>query len=166
LTPEEDRVIQALRIIEPDIERLAVVGGRTSVSRARGGVVLRMRGIDQPVPIGSLGDGMWRMLAIAIALIRSENGVFLVDEIDTGLHYTVMEDMWRMIAAIARQLNIQVFATTHSSDCVNSLASIATKDSDGNTEASLQRIERNNDHSIRFTEREIAIAAERGIEVR
>ncbi|HHC24806.1 MAG TPA: ATP-binding protein [Desulfobacterales bacterium] len=43
--------------------------------------------------------------------------MLLIDEIDTGLHFTVMENMWRLITQTAKRLDVQVFATTHNSDC-------------------------------------------------
>jgi AAA15 family ATPase/GTPase len=57
------------------------------------------------------------MLGLALAIVNAKNGVLLVDEIDTGLHYTVMSDMWKMIWKTAKRLNVQVFATTNSNDC-------------------------------------------------
>jgi predicted ATPase len=77
-----------------------------------------------PFPLGSLGDGAWRMLTLAIVLTQCVGGMLFIDEIDTGLHYTVMADMWRLIHAASRQFDVQVFASTHSYDCVHSLATI------------------------------------------
>ena len=74
-----------------------------------GGVVLKLHGVPYRVPIGSAGDGMWRMLGLALALSNAKGGVLLVDEIDTGLHYSVMENMWRMISERAVVLDVQVF---------------------------------------------------------
>ncbi|MEL7011141.1 MAG: AAA family ATPase [Cyanobacteria bacterium J06648_1] len=65
-----------------------------------------------------LGEGMYRILAMAMSLVTSENGVLLVDEIETGLHYEAQTDMWRLILETAKELNVQVFATTHSWDCI------------------------------------------------
>ena len=64
---------------------------------------------------------------MAIALISAKGGVLLIDEIDTGLHYTVMADMWKLIAQTAAELDVQVFATTHSSDCVTALRKSAIR---------------------------------------
>src|SRR5262249_16235635 len=111
-------------------------------------------------------DGTWRMLALAIALSRAKDGILLVDEIDTGLHYTVMADMWKLISETAKVLNVQVFATTHSYDCVHSLAAICHSDVEQNSEVTLQRIEPNKKRAVPFSESEIRIAAERLIEVR
>ena len=57
---------------------------------------------------------MRRLLALSLSLIRTEQGILLVDEIDTGLHWTVMEEMWRLVVETARRSSVQVFATTHS----------------------------------------------------
>lgn len=118
---------------------------------------------DQRVPIGSMGDGIWRLLGIALALVRAEGGILLVDEIDTGLHYSVLVDMWNLVFETAKRLDVQVFATTHSRDCYEALAAVAQK---GRHDISLQRIERGKPLAVAFTESEIREAAARGIEVR
>jgi AAA domain, putative AbiEii toxin, Type IV TA system len=171
LTPNEDLVLKALRFLDPSIDRIAAqaTGPNYYPGSVRGGFILKCRGIDQPIPIGSMGDGMWRMLALAIAITQCRGGVLLVDEIDTGLHYTVMSDMWRLIFGAAKQLDVQVFATTHSFDCIRSLATVCTSDelfTGGADFVTLQRIEKGRVKSIPYTQAEINMAAERGIEVR
>ena len=167
LTKDEELVIEALNIIEPSIERIAIGGSeRLRSDTTRGGVLVRCRGIDQRIPIGSMGDGIWRMLGIALALVRSGDGVLLIDEIDTGLHFTVMADMWRLIHRTAKRLNVQVFATTHSRDCYESLAVICQEQVREGSEITIQRIEKNRRESVGYTEQEIVAAADRGMEVR
>ncbi|MFP4099944.1 AAA family ATPase [Coleofasciculus sp.] len=167
LTPEEMLVYKALQTIEPKIERLASI---TSESRryleSRSGFVVRLADSDQRVPIGSMGDGIWRMLGLALSTVSAKGGVLLIDEIDTGLHFTTMEDMWKLILETAKKLNVQVFATTHNSDCWTSLASIASQEQDTEDGITIQRIEPGKETGVLFTEREIVIAAQRGIEVR
>jgi len=89
-----------------------------------------------------------------------------VDEIDTGLHFTVMSDMWKMLWETAKRLNVQIFATTHSNDCWTSLADIANAENPSEDGITIHRIEKDKPKSIVFTERQIAIAADRHIEVR
>ena len=163
LTPREETITQALRIVEPAIERMAPDHRGRHSRDAPGGIVLKLRDVPVRVPIGSMGEGTWRMLGLALSIANAEGGVLLVDEIDTGLHYSVMEDMWRMISKQAAALSVQVFATTHSRDCYESLAAIAGTDPDGVT---IQRIERNRGESVSFVDRAIVAAAERNIEVR
>ncbi len=113
-----------------------------------------------------MGDGIWRMLGLALALVRAEGGILLVDEIDTGLHFTVMSNMWRLIYNTAKRLNVQVFATTHSRDCYESLAVICREDVSKGSDITIQRIERDRQVAIGYTEQEIIAAAQRGMEVR
>jgi hypothetical protein len=166
LTPEEDIVTEALRTIEPRIDRIASVTGGGYLQPASGGLVVRLAGSSQRVPLGSMGDGMRRILGLTLAIVNARNGVLLVDEIDTGLHYSAMSDMWKLIWETAKRLNVQVFATTHSSDCWTGLGAIASTESPSNEGITIQRIEKGKLNSVVFTECQVAIAAERGIEVR
>ena len=165
LTPKHEAIKHALRIVEPTVEDLApIADDRTRFnSDAPGGVVLRLHGVADRVPIGSMGDGMWRMLGLALSIANAEGGVLLVDEIDTGLHYSVMEGMWRMLGEAAAAGSVQVFATTHNRDCYESLAAISKSDAGGVT---IQRIDRSRGEAVRFSDEAIVAAAERNIEVR
>jgi predicted ATPase len=165
LTPNESRVLLALRFLDCDIERVAAQAGSQNYF-GRGGFIVKLKDHENPIPIGSMGDGMWRMLALAIAIAHCKGGILLVDEIDTGLHYTVMANMWRLIFGAAKELDVQVFATTHSSDCIKSLAELCYAETDVADNATLQRIERGKAKAVPYTATEIEIAAERQIEVR
>ncbi|MEC4817867.1 MAG: AAA family ATPase [Scytonema sp. PMC 1069.18] len=166
LTSEEDFVIEALRTIEPKIERIAPSEIKYKETVSRSGFRVRLSDSDQPIPLGNMGDGIWRMLGLTLAIVDARNGVLLVDEIDTGLHFSAMSDMWKLIWKTAKRLNVQVFATTHNSDCWTSLAAIANTESPSEEGITIQRIEKGKPSSIVFTERQVVIAAERGIEVR
>jgi hypothetical protein len=164
LTDEEQLVVDALRILDDRIMRLAFVGGSRYNRGGKGGLLVKYEGADRPIPIGSLGEGMWRLFSIAVALISARGGVLLVDEIDTGLHYTTLEAMWRMVLQASRRLNVQVFATTHSSDCINSLATFCQ--SPEAARVSLQRMEQGGQMAVGYSMDEIWVAAQHGIETR
>jgi predicted ATPase len=168
LTKDEDFVLNALRFIEPDIERIATAPISPFVfpgSQTKGGFKAKLKDLDQPIPIGSMGDGIWRMLSLAIALTMAKNSVILLDDIDTGFHHTVMDKMWKLVFETSKALNVQVFATTHSNDCVKSVASICNHE-DPEHRISLQRIEPGMSETIVYNEAEIIISAEDNIEVR
>ena len=167
LTPEENLLHEALQTIEPRIERIASVSAeRYRRSEYREGFVVRLSEHHQRVPIGSMGDGIWRMLGLALATVGASDGVLFVDEIDTGLHFSAMSDMWKLLWETAKRLNVQVFATTHSSDCWTSLSSIAAREDATEEGISIQRIEKDKETSIAFSEDEIVMAAKKGVEVR
>lgn len=171
LTDQERLVTEALQYLEPRIERIAAVPSTvmpffSTQGVSRGGFKVKLAGTSEPVPIGSLGDGMWRMLALAIVIIRAKDGLLLVDEIDTGLHYSVMEHLWAFIRNTSKTFNVQVFATTHSYDCVHSLAAICGREMTSADEVTIQRLEAGNPQAIRYSAEEIASAARHSIEMR
>lgn len=165
LNPEEELVLEILRLIEPTVEGITAVQAPEVVGlRDRGGVFVKLNGQRERVPIASLGEGMWRLLSLALELVSAKGSVLLVDEIDIGLHYTAQAEMWRMVKKAAEELNVQVFATTHSRDCVYALAQIARADVTDGSDVTIQRIE--GERAVAYNEQEIVLAAERGIEVR
>jgi len=166
LTDAESLVIQFLQAIDPSIERVAPqVGTRDHYRATRGGFVVRHRGNDRRTGIGSEGDGVWRMLALAIFLAQAKGGTLLVDEIDSGLHYEAMTEMWKLVFQAAKDADVQVFATTHSVDCINSFAEL-TRLTDDNNRISLQRVEAGNPKAVSYTEGQIRVVAEDPVEAR
>jgi predicted ATPase len=159
LTENEDRVTNAIKIIVKDAERIA--WSTTSET-----FIVRLKGAEKPVTIGSFGDGLWRIMYIALALIRCQGGVLLIDEIDTGLHYSILADLWKMIYEMAKALDVQVFATTHSSDCYRSLSAICTEEGHEADPVALHRINAGRKQAVTYTEAEIIAVAEHGMEAR
>ncbi len=115
LTPKEAVIIDMLQLINPEIIRLSVIDENAKV---------RLKNADQPVPLKNFGDGINWILKIALALANAENTLLLIDEVDSGLHYSVQEHLWELIFKYAEQLNVQVFATTHSRDCISAFAHV------------------------------------------
>lgn len=120
LTDKEDKVAEVLRIIEPGIIRV-------SINEADGSAKVRLANYAKPLPLKNFGEGMNRLLSVAMGLVGSENGMLLIDEIDLGLHHSVQHLMWEIVFQKSKDLNVQVFATTHSSDCVRAFSDVAKK---------------------------------------
>lgn len=161
LSPREQVAMRALRFIEPDIERIALAPGAYFSGPgwpSRGGLKAKLKDMDEPVPIGSMGEGTWRMLALAIALTKSRNNVFLIDEIDIGLHFSMMQKLWSFVIETAMEFNIQVFATTHSLDCIRGLAALCRKNPNFLPQISIQRL--GSRHATSYNESEIIALAE------
>lgn len=136
-TDHEEIVRQAMRIIAPEFENLTFVRNDESRSMSRPSLQrsakVKMSDIARPVPLNSLGDGMLRVLQLALKLFSAKGGFLLIDEFENGLHYSVQEKVWALVFEMAEKLNIQVFATTHSWDCIESFAKVAVarQDIDG-----------------------------------
>lgn len=120
----------------------------------------------EPVPLKSLGEGMTRLFGLALTLVNCRNGMLLIDEIESGLHYSALPDVWKLIFKTARDLNVQVFATTHSYDCIQAFAEAAIDDEE--SEGNLIRLARNEEQIKAFTfdEKQLETITKEKIEVR
>jgi AAA15 family ATPase/GTPase/GTPase SAR1 family protein len=129
LTDNELIVKDALKLITPEFEDISFVKANGNSLRPQGDVRrtvnVRLAGLPHPVPINSMGEGMLRILQIILKVFPAKDGFLLIDEFENGLHYSVQEKVWQMVFDLAEKLNIQVFATTHSWDCITSFAQVA-----------------------------------------
>jgi len=139
-TEHEEMVGNALRIITPEFENLTFVRNdegnkdpRQMRQVFRRFAKVKMSGSTHPVPLNSLGDGMLRVLQLVLKVFPAKGGFLLIDEFENGLHFTVQEKVWALLFELAQKLDIQIFATTHSWDCIESFAkaAIARKDVEG-----------------------------------
>jgi hypothetical protein len=108
----ENIVVDALRVVDNRLTRLAVIptGGTPVI---HGDI-----GLGQLVTLPLMGDGMNRLASIILAIGNARNGVVLIDEVENGLHHSALKDVWKVIGDAAREFNTQVFATTHSWECI------------------------------------------------
>lgn len=139
LSEKEAYVVEALKIIEPSTERIAFIEERPGERKA----VIKLSGHRQTLPLRSMGDGINRILTIILALVNANDGYLLIDEFENGLHYNVQEKIWKIIFKLAKELNIQVFATTHSNDCIFGFEK-ALNDSENTTTGKLIRLDNEN----------------------
>ena len=122
MSENEDYVIKALQIIEPRIKRFNILTSDRPSSEQGFIPFVLLEGENNRVRLSSMGDGINRILSIILSLINCKGGVFLLDEFENGLHYSVQSKLWDIIFELAKNLDIQVFVTTHSNDCINSFA--------------------------------------------
>jgi len=127
LTEKEDTLLEALRIIDPTIVKINYLASEPG-SRKRSPFVV-LNGASEKILLASMGDGISRILTIILSLLNCPpGGLLLLDEIDAGLHFSVQKQLWEMIWALAHKQGIQVFATTHSLDCVHSFSQVIKND--------------------------------------
>lgn len=128
LTNLESDVISSLSLIDRRVSGVAFV---EDINQKRSGEnripLIKLEGIDEPLPLKSMGDGMTRLFHIIVALVNAQNGLLLIDEFENGLHWSIQPSVWDIVFQLAERLNVQVFATTHSRDCVQGFDSTWTK---------------------------------------
>ena len=74
---------------------------------------------DKAVTIPSYGEGLQRIFEIALSFAYCKNGVLLIDELETAIHYSLLIDFTKFIQELAIKFNVQVFITSHSKECID-----------------------------------------------
>jgi AAA15 family ATPase/GTPase len=74
--------------------------------------------LSELVPLSQVGQGVHRLLTIFSELIAGDAKVCIIDEVENGIHHTMLKQVWSGIATAAANLDVQVFATTHSHECI------------------------------------------------
>jgi len=74
---------------------------------------------EKSVDITSYGEGLQRIFEIALSFAYCKNGVVLIDELETAIHYSLLVDFTKFIQELAVKFNVQVFITSHSKECID-----------------------------------------------
>ncbi|MGK7928736.1 MAG: ATP/GTP-binding protein [Spirulina sp.] len=109
---QEENILKTLTILEPRLKELSIL-----VSYEKPMLYANL-GLEHLVPLPLSGEGMVRLLSIVLAIANAPNGIVLIDEIDNGLHHSVLTTVWQAIGEAARRSNTQIFATTHSIESI------------------------------------------------
>lgn len=125
-----DMLLKALRVFEPRLQ--SIEDNSSSGSPMIWGDI----GWSELVPLSVMGEGMTQIARLVLGIASVPDGVVLVDELENGIHHTVLPDVWRVIDEAARQFRTQLFATTHSMECV-----LAAHDSLSKNRFRLHRLE-------------------------
>ncbi len=174
-TDYEETVIKGLQIISPECENIAFVKSDSrylnSAREIRRTAKIKMKNSSRALPLNSMGDGMLRILQLILKIVPARGGFLLIDEFENGLHFSVQQQIWSLLFELAVKLDIQVFATTHSWDCVESFAKVAQENT--NAEAVLFRVGRSVLKSDKgkiiatiFDEKKLANITQSDVEVR
>ena len=130
LTSLEAEVIAGLQLIERDIKRLSFVDAEDFRVRIP---MVQHRDSPEPLSLQSFGEGILRLFEILLSLVNAKNGILLIDELENGLHYKIHPQVWDLIFRLSKKLNVQIFATTHSWDCIRGFKAAWREDLDAGT---------------------------------
>jgi AAA15 family ATPase/GTPase len=154
-------IVRILRLIEPSLN---------SISLGAGGLIYCDIGLDKLVPINILGSGIFKIMSILLAIIAYPNGIVMIDEIENGLYPSSQEILWHAIFEAAKKHNVQIFATTHSIECIRAFSSTYSDYNLAQNDDNIRlfRIERKNDiyKIVSYNYRILAASLESGWEVR
>ncbi len=139
-----DSITDCLRTIDERIKELKSLSIQAPMIYAD-------MGLNRLVPMGFLGDGICRHLSMTLAFYESRNGMILIDELENGLHHSVLKGVWQNIDYLSQKFNVQVFATTHSRECLVAARDAFATDEIARDAALYHRLERQDDRIIATT---------------
>jgi hypothetical protein len=108
----EQRIEKLLRQVDPRFAKIRVDPGNDGIN-----LVVDI-GLSEMVPLNQVGQGMYRLVSIFSELVGDQPDICVIDEIENGLHHSILEEVWYGVAAASRELGIQIYATTHSYECI------------------------------------------------
>jgi AAA15 family ATPase/GTPase len=116
LKRRKKQVEKLLREIEPRLE--AVEALRIGDQNSSPSLIYADLGLSEMIPVTQLGQGFNRLLDIYSEIVVEDAKVLLIDEIENGLHHSVMPVIWKGLFLAAKEFDVQIFATTHSWECI------------------------------------------------
>jgi hypothetical protein len=105
-----DPEIRGLEILQPEDEPVLYVTHAT----------------HGPVPLSVYGDGIRRTLLLAESVVKAKGGLLLIDEIETGIHVSALGGVYSWLVRACRELDVQLFVTTHSLEAIDALLAADT----------------------------------------
>ena len=89
--------------------------------------------IDAWTKLSEAGQGIKTFINVLFSMFILENSTLFIDEIENGIHYSLFDDFWEIILQLSKERNIQLFATTHSKECIESFNRVSLKLNDVDT---------------------------------
>ncbi len=105
-------LLDTARLIKPEIKDIEIL--------SHSGIPSLWANTSAPnlLPLEALGGGLVRLFALVTSFFATQGGLILIDEIENGIHYSALPELWQQIRRLAEELDVQVVATTHSDECV------------------------------------------------
>lgn len=156
----QDEIINTLKLIEPRLKNLAI---STSDGPA---MIYGDVGIGRRIPMSQMGEGIVRLLSLVLEITNASGGAVLIDEIESGLHHSVLTKVWQAIAESARRSDTQIFATTHSWECIQAAHEAFLKSM--HYDLRLHRLDRSNGDikAVTYDKKTLDTSVEMNLEVR
>lgn len=108
---KKNLLIEKLQVFDSNISNIELINEDFSVDVGK----------DVLLPISYLGTGIISIVYLIIYMLNSENGILLVDELENGIYYKKFTNLMQTLDSLSRELNVQLFITTHSNDFIRHL---------------------------------------------
>jgi AAA15 family ATPase/GTPase len=155
-----DEIVKILQTVDNRIKRLSVIPNTNDV------MIHADIGLSNSLPLPLMGEGMGKLTSILLRFANARNGVVIIDEIENGFHHSILKDIWKVIFEAAIKFNVQIFATTHSYECIKAVNDVLLNNPQ--YDFALHRLVRYEDGILHKTlnKEKLSMAIESNLEVR
>jgi hypothetical protein len=109
-------VLDALRIEFPFLKELSL-----ELDAGNPSVFASIEGSKRKLPAALVSDGFNKLLGILLSIASASKGTLLIDQIEDGFYFKKLPSIWKTIHKFAKANGTQIFATTHSQECLDAL---------------------------------------------
>ena len=133
----ESLFIEIIKLLDSRIKDLSVIPIRGMSA------IFADIGLASKIPLNALGDGINKLAGIALIMLCHPGSIILLDEIENGFHYSFFPKLWEIIGKLVLETGCQVFATTHSYECIKGTTALISN-AESQDLFRLVRLDRNN----------------------
>ena len=105
---------KAINLILPGIKDIELLTDKTGKSYLSANTSANVQ-----LPLQALGGGVVRLFRLYLNLFTARSGMVIVDEVENGMHYSVLRDLWSLVRSAIHEWDVQFVATTHSDECID-----------------------------------------------
>ena len=110
-------LLEYLRHINPRVRDIAIADDNVHLDIS----------LQTMLPLNMFGSGMSRAAQILGCCLVNDIRILLIDEIENGLHFRAIPPLLEALLHLARERNIQVFATTHRLGIIRGLQDVLAR---------------------------------------
>jgi hypothetical protein len=138
LLRKKRELISMLKQVEPRLESLDAISPDGEQR-----IYAEISGLAQALSLPALGHGFGRLLYLFCTLLTVNANLALIDEVESGIHYSALPTLLQGIRSVARDRDVQTLMTTHSWDCLRAACEVFSDSPDDFQVIRLERFEDN-----------------------
>ncbi len=172
LNSDDEFIKDILKIINPLLVNVFFIEPLDNKRKHSRIAIAKIKNGSKGVPLRGMGEGVMRLLQMFLHALNARGCYLMIDEFENGLHYSIQEEIWEKLFELAKALDIQVFATTHSQDTLRAFGHVALRSPEEGKIISLARHTRDNDpkkgqiSALVYDENDIEMILQTNMEVR
>ena len=109
----------AINLILPKVKGLEILTDKMGMSYLS---AVTIDGVQ--LPLHDLGGGVVRLSRLLLSFFTARDGLLLADEMENGIHHSVLGEVWRFARRWMHEWNVQFVATTHSAECIEAAMTV------------------------------------------